>query len=496
MFVRNNIIYFILIFFIYRIILIYFGLIELNFSGWSELQLEALNKHFFETLWFFGTLPIGNLFILKFSSYFVDLFDLKYFFFTLNSLYSLISVLLISKIFIELKFKKSIILFFVIFISMMLISYESWQVSHHDHINTLIFSLITYYLFFLIKNNQQNILLLCTILLLLVLFSTLSIFVTIVLYMITFFYFKKIKVISNLIFILFFIFNVGIHYKNKLNFNLFSATTISNLNLIQKTVHAIGIHEFQKLVAKDGEINISIKECYRSIYEDNEWYPEGRDNIVGQHFIASCFFDHDKGIYDINKVQKISNYKDNYQLRKAIKDDELIYAKQKWLTQFGYPENNLKTAIYFQSFGPHIFLKALFEYPFEMIIGTIGAKGFVLTIGKSLSWASVFPLDYQLKNYNWTYFEKIMSQFLRIFNIIGLSLSIYYVPKVLINGLIRKKFSTIDIFYLSIICISSIFITLISLITCCENPRHMVMIFFMITTIAIINYAKIIRKID
>jgi len=486
---------FVVFFFFYRFLLIYFDLIELKFNNYTELQLIALNDHFIETLWFYSTLPVGNFLINKITLYFYTILDLKYLYFILNSLYTFFSIILFSKILIKINFKKSIIVIFVILISLLMISYERWQINHHDHINTLIFSLIAYYLFLLIKNNEENILMLSLILLLLVLFSTLSIFLLIGIYIFVIFFFQKPRVLVNSIFVFFLILNIGIHMKNKINFDLFSATTVSSLNLVQKTIHAIGMHNFINLVMKDKKINISIKECHKNIYFENELYPEGGVKIIGQHIYALCFFDFENNRYYYEKISNISNFKNNKKLKKAINDDEFIFNNKKWITQFGYAENNLKTAVYFQSIGPYIFFKAFSKYPYEMLVGQFGAKGFLLTVSKSLSWGSVFPLDYQAENYNWTLFEKIISQLFRIFNMIGLSLSIYYVPKVLKSFFILKKMSKIDIFYLSLIFISSIFIFLLSLILCCENPRLIVMIFFLITIISIINYTKMLKKI-
>ncbi|MDB2580451.1 hypothetical protein N9X57_03660, partial [Candidatus Pelagibacter bacterium] len=191
------------------------------------------------------------------------------------------------------------------------------------------------------------------------------------------------------------------------------------------------------------------------------------------------------------KIIKIPNFEDNEELKGAIIDDELIFNNNNWITQFGYKENNLKTKIYFQSLGPTIFLEAFLEYPFEMIVGKIGAKGFLLTVAKSLSWGTTFPLNYQADNYNWNILEKLISQFFRFFNIIGLFLCIYYVPIVFKKFYKEKVISNIDIYYLSLIFISSIVISLTSLITCCENDRLIVIIFFIVTIISVINYTKL-----
>ena len=492
---KKNIIYFFIFFFLYRFSLIYFNFNELRVVQLTSLQLEALNNNFLETLWFFSTLPLGNLLVIKVSSYFSHIIELQYFFYTLNSLYIFLSIILFSRILFKINIKKNIIIILIILISILMIPYESWQPNHHDHINILIFTIIAYYLLFLINDNKQNLSLLTLILLLLLLFNTLSIFFLLGLYIFILYFSKKKFFILNFIFISIFILNMGVHLKNKINFNLFSATTVSSLNLIQKTVHAIGIHKFQNLLHEQKEIDQAIKDCYKSIYNDNKWYPEGRDNIVGQHFLALCFFDHKNNKYDYDKIINITNFADNKKLKKAIIDDEFIFKNKRWLTQFGYNENNLKTAIYFQSIGPHIFFKALLKYPFEMIIGKVGAKGFFLTIMKSLSWGSIFPMDYQLNQYDWSYYNKIISQLFRVINIIGLSLCVYYIPKTVIDSIKQKKIDKIDIYYLLLFFISSIFITLISLITCCENPRHMVMIFFLIMIISLINYSKLIKDI-
>ena len=492
---KKNIIYFSTLFFLYRFLIIYFNFNELRVPEYSNLQLEALNNNFLETFWFYSSLPLGNFLIIKISSYFSHIMDLKYFFYILNSMYNFFSIILFSKILFKINIKKNIIIILIILISILMVPYETWQSGHHDHINILLFTLIAYYFLFLVNDNKLNLPLLTLVLLLLLLFNTLSIFFLIIIYIFVLYFSKKKILTLNLIFIFIFILNIGVHLKNKINFNLFAATSVSNLNLIQKTVHAIGIHKFQKLLQEEKKIDQAIKDCYKSIYYDNDWYPEGRDSILGQHFLSLCFFDHKNNKYDYDKIVNIPNFEDNKLLKKAIIDDEFIFKNKRWLTQFGYGENNLKTAIYFQSIGPRIFIRALLKHPFEMLIGKIGSKGFFLTIIKSLSWGSIFPLDYQSSKYSWLYYDKIISQLFRVFNIIGLSLCVYYVPKIVMDSVKRKKINKINIYYLLLFFISSVFITLISLITCCENPRHMVMIFFLIMIISLINYSKLIKDI-
>jgi len=490
MITKKNYMFFFVFFFLYRFFLIYFDIVQLNFIDYSALQLKALSNHFIETLWFYGTLPIGNLIINKISIYFIEFIELNVFYYSLNSFYTFFSLILFSKILVQINYKKTVIFLFFILISLLMTSYERWSVYHHDHINLLIFTLISYYLFFLINKKEANILILSLIFSLLLLFNTLSIFLLFGLYFIKSFICRKNKKFLNLnlILIFFLILNISVHIKNRINFNLFSATTVSNLNLIQKTIHAIGIDNFQNLVKENDNINLSIKECYNDIYLKNRF---NLDELVGLHIDALCFYDFKNNKYSFEKIIKIPNFEDNEELKGAIIDDELIFNNNNWITQFGYKENNLKTKIYFQSLGPTIFLEAFLEYPFEMIVGKIGAKGFLLTVAKSLSWGATFPLNYQADNYNWNILEKLISQFFRFFNIIGLFLCIYYVPIVFKKFYKEKVISNIDIYYLSLIFISSIVISLTSLITCCENDRLIVIIFFIVTIISVINYTKL-----
>ena len=113
---KNDLYIFFVFFFLYRFLLIYFNFIELNFIEFSELQLKALNDHFLETLWFYGTLPLGNFLINKISLLFYSLIEIKYFYFILNSFYTFFSIILFSKILNKINYKRFTIFLFVIFI--------------------------------------------------------------------------------------------------------------------------------------------------------------------------------------------------------------------------------------------------------------------------------------------------------------------------------------------------------------------------------------------
>ena len=105
---KKNIIYFSTLFFLYRFLIIYFNFNELRVPEYSNLQLEALNNNFLETFWFYSSLPLGNFLIIKISSYFSHIMDLKYLFYILNSMYNFFSIILFSKILLKPLLKKII----------------------------------------------------------------------------------------------------------------------------------------------------------------------------------------------------------------------------------------------------------------------------------------------------------------------------------------------------------------------------------------------------
>ena len=105
MITKKNYMFFFVFFFLYRFFLIYFDIVQLNFIDYSALQLKALSNHFIETLWFYGTLPIGNLIINKISIYFIEFIELNVFYYSLNSFYTFFSLILFSKILVQINYK-------------------------------------------------------------------------------------------------------------------------------------------------------------------------------------------------------------------------------------------------------------------------------------------------------------------------------------------------------------------------------------------------------
>ena len=69
----NYLISIIFFYYLYRFLVFSIEINEVAHFDLSELQVYALKNHFFETIWFYGTLPLGNFILLKISTFFVIL---------------------------------------------------------------------------------------------------------------------------------------------------------------------------------------------------------------------------------------------------------------------------------------------------------------------------------------------------------------------------------------------------------------------------------------
>ena len=127
-----------------------------------------------------------------------------------------------------------------------------------------------------------------------------------------------------------------------------------------------------------------------------------------------------------------------------------------------------------------------------MFIGKIGAKGFLLTLFKTLSWGSVFPLDYEENLSKRSNIDILFSNTFRFVLMVGLGLSLFFFPIALINF---KKNIQIDAFYICIVLLFIILVGLLSFITCCENPRMATVFFPLAILISIINFIKLLKSI-
>ena len=125
-------------------VLIYFLYLNEKQIYFSQDFIQALsNKNFLEYLLFHHSIPIGNILLSKFALIIAGENNLYIFYFFLNSTFSLILLLTLSKIYFLIFKKYTNFLFIVLFLtSISFISYDSWRVDHYDHILIFLFSLL------------------------------------------------------------------------------------------------------------------------------------------------------------------------------------------------------------------------------------------------------------------------------------------------------------------------------------------------------------------
>ena len=125
-------------------------------SNFGPIYLEALkNENFFQYLFFFHSKPIINPVLNKVSLLFTE--NYIYFFFVLNSVYTLFFLFLLICIFENiLKRNNFFSLFFLYFISLLLIPYETWRPGHHDHVLIFLTSMLIFMIIYFHSNNSFN----------------------------------------------------------------------------------------------------------------------------------------------------------------------------------------------------------------------------------------------------------------------------------------------------------------------------------------------------
>ena len=146
---------FLIIFFFSRVI-IYYNHINHSTLDFNSDYLNALNDNFLEYFFYFHSLPIGNILIAKIYIIFSNILELKTFYYLLNCFYSLISFLIVMKILKGIFEKLDLHIYLLLLIYVLaIIQYETWRISHHDHINILIFTYLIYFFYDLIFAKKK-----------------------------------------------------------------------------------------------------------------------------------------------------------------------------------------------------------------------------------------------------------------------------------------------------------------------------------------------------
>ena len=484
-----------LIFFLSRIF-VYFTFINQTSVIFDDNFLTALNDNFFEYFLFFHSLPIGNIIIAKIYLFFSEFLDPKTYYYILNCLYSLLSFLIIYNIYLRL-FKRLDVYIYLLFIFYVLaiIPYETWRLQHHDHINVFLFTYLIYFFYnFIFLNNKKNF----HFILIFILFATFYssgfiIFIETIVLIILFNFIKKNKLDNWMIFyvLIILIINSLILIKNNHNIKSLSPTSVMNAVLLQKVHHALGDEKYRNNLKKSN-LPIYLKKCISDIYSKKIKSKNSFEDIT----LFKCFYDKEKGHYDYARViNMLKNLNVENELINQVRKDKIERNKKPWKFSGGYIEYNDRTGHIFQSETKNIYFNSLINYPYEMLIGNLGSKGFLLTFIQTGYWGGLLP----------NYYEKHLKIDNKIFRLLTTSLALmniifilYFVLKSFYKISIKKdsQFLENKLFQFNLIILIFIigFLFINSNVTCCENPRMTVMIFYLFMINTIINLSSFINK--
>ena len=450
-------------------------------------NINYINQDFLELFMFNHTIPNGHLLLEKLLFH-ANLYSFS-FFYLLNILYTALFCFFLNDVLKLINFNTTYRIIILIVASTLLIPYESWRVDHHDHINLFIISYLFWSMFRFI-NTSQNFNHLILALILLNFFYTLSI-----LYSIIFFIFiiyinkKKYIKLDNYFFLKFFsvfFITLIIFSKNYLSSSIFSPTSMGGANLIQRTIHALGENKYQNLI----EIKKNnFPSWWIGITEEIFQY-NIKESLVDNRIsnLAHGKLDNDLFLNFSKQKNIIKNY-DNLEnkMNNLIQKDSNNFNYKNWLYDYGYKQNLISTK--YQSFGNKIFIEACKFYPMDMFFGSIGNKGIFLTSIKMISYSGLMPNYYESENRKVFIFSNHFNNLIRILILIVLILT----PFVLIKKINYKTLKKIDIFYFLLLVSIFLIIFVTSTITCCENPRMLVMHFFIILLLSIMNLNYIFK---
>ena len=482
----TNIFFFFFIFIISR--LYYFA--ELSIIGYFFYDRnEDIDLHFIDIFLRNNSEINGYLILLKFFYLlFSKNINLALVFYFFNVSITIISCWFFFDIF-KNYLNKILLILVLLLISYLLIPYEFWRLDHHDHINLFIFTYILWAVYKVIFTGEYKNHLFFS-LFLINFFYTLGFVSTLIVFILLFFLIIKKKIFFikydyiKILFILFLIFFT--FFKTYLNSHVISTTVMGGANLLQRTIHAIGEDKFSDLVENKitlpkGWLNIfnQIKKINQNINDIDIRISNIAHGTVDKDFLQNFLIK--RNILQVNK--------DNNKIV-FIKDSD-IFLKKPWTYNFGYRQTLLDT--YFQSYSGFIFINALKFYPYEILVGQVGNKGLLLTSFQMLSHTGLFPTYYE-NQYFYSYaFNILLTKFFNYFFVIIGSIS-FFLIFISSTKVFLKKNKNIDIFYLFINFFLIIHVLFISFITCCENPRIMIMFFFIIASVILLNFRFIFFK--
>jgi hypothetical protein len=491
----KKLILFFLIFFISRLI-VYFTFIEQTSINFSNQFRTALDDNFFEFFLFFHSLPLGNIIIAKIYLFFSELLNAETYYYILNCFYSLMSFLIIYNLYLKLFKKLDIFIFLIlIFYLLAIIPYETWRLSHHDHINIFLFTYLTYFIYnFIFLNNKHNYHFIIIFILFTFFYSSgFLIFIETTIIILFFNLIKKNKLENWMKFFILTVLMINslILIKNNHNIKNPSPTSVMNAVLLQKVHHALGDEKYRNNLKKSN-LPKFLNKCLSDIYSNKT----NSENYFEDITLFKCFYDKEKDHYDYAKIIDIlKNFNVDDDIINQVREDEIERNKKPWKFTGGYIEYNDRTGHIFQSETKKIYLNSFINYPYEMLIGKIGSKGFLLTFIQTGSWGGLFPNYYEKH-------LKLDNKFFNLVNIIFALINIffifYFIFKSIYKIIIIKENSYIEsnLFQFNLIILIYIitFLFVNSNVTCCENPRMTVMIFYLFMINSFINLRELIYK--
>ena len=491
----KKLILFFLIFFISRLI-VYFNFIDQTSIGFDKNFLIALDNNFLEYFLFFHSLPLGNIIVAKIYLIFSEFLNAETYYYILNCFYSLISFFIIYNLYLKL-FKKFDTFIYLIFIFYLLaiIPYETWRLAHHDHINVFLFTYLIYFFYnFIFLNNKNNYHFIFIFILFSFFYSSgFLIFIETTILIIFYNFIKKNKLENWMKFfiLIVLILNSLILIKNNYNIKITSPTSVMNAVLLQKVHHALGDEKYRNNLKKSN-LPIFLDKCLSNIYSNKS----NSENYFEDITLFKCFYDKEKDQYDYAKIIVVlKSFNVDNELINQVKKDKIERSTKPWKFTGGYKEYNDRTGHIFQRETKKIYLNSFINYPYEMLVGNVGSKGFLLTFIQTGSWGGLLPNYYEKHLKIDNKFFRLLTISLAFINIIFFS---YFILKSLYKISIKKELkflkSNLFQFNLIILIFIIIFIFINSNVTCCENPRMTVMIFYLFMINTIINLSSIINK--
>jgi hypothetical protein len=477
---------------------------ENSFYFNENFILALSNQNFIEYFLYQHSIPPGNILLSKIVYEITGGKNLFFFYFFLNSLYSLSALIVLFKIYNLLSPKKKNIFFnfFLILISISFLPYDSWRVNHYDHILVFLYSLTSLFIFniFLSENKILFNYKFVFLFLLLILFSNLFLIILISIFLVFLifkkryiFCFKNIFLSLGIIFLFFFL----ILLKNKISINDYTPSSIKGWNFIQRPLYTLGYEKYLDLYLKKINLPKENKICVKNIIENNKI---DKDKLFLSLVLHKCFFDHKKQIYNYFELKKNleKNSISNDYLYNAISLDVKDLKTRKWIFSGGHEDINLRTTVAFHKESLKVYLSSFVNYPFEMLFGSVSTtqnQGVFFTFLNMFKFGGQLPYyyEYEHKNFDNQIF-KFFQIFFSIIIILGFLLTLNILVKAFFFLFTKRKILKFDILIFTLFSIIISYNLATSLITCCENQRNAVQISPLILTMVSLSFFKFFRK--